>query len=455
MPKDSVNYISIVVANGAELRECIRKTSCVVTKVKGGCEVQILDERLYHDEVRLKVQESDNGFRGWLSKNEIIQIPKRVRRGNGNAGKRVIGLLADGRVLREGDDTSCLAKKDTILKTNTSIAQNVEEPKTYDVTKASKESDVKQMLKEADQECYGGEPRDGGGPDPANQVEASLLQLLNRLKYHNGRAGSSAIVAPELIELVNCSTSKPALEVVARQLLCSEINKARRNYGKLSQPSIPIWATRDILYNDSKGAKVRLLHDTAGAVWRDPIDGGTDDWIEYQDIDALPPKKAEYSPSRQQARWTFLPDTPPTTIVCALRSIHVPKPSKLDPVLSRGGAALDDFGYAWGQTYSDAWLSVPIENTLGNKFHIQCRFQSRHLLLAFRLPLIDNDQSFSHLIDTPLFASINSSEATWHLERESSFSILTLSFPKIKPAWWQALCIGHPRIRPRDFDFMV
>jgi hypothetical protein len=93
----------------------------------------------------------------------------------------------------------------------------------------------------------------------------------------------------------------------------------------------------------------------------DDADGLEDDWADYDDVDALPPRRARFSRCRHAARWVPAP-APPAGSVRVLQLLGALRPSALESgqFAVRGGAALDAYGYAWGQSLTDAWAFVPL-----------------------------------------------------------------------------------------------
>lgn len=257
---------------------------------------------------------------------------------------RVVGIREDGRLVREGE---------TVQGNWRPIGGRATEPAINERAASKRDegqlrNDLQSMLTVADQRLYGSS-KPGGGPDPRDEDEADNAQLEARARYYRRLIDDNSTV----------ESGGPA--DVVRQRLRRDIEQARRAYGRLAAPAVPVWAKREEACEEfgigSATTTARRLDGAAGEAWLDD-DGAVDDWIDYVDEDALPPRPAQYSPKRKFPRWRQHYDAPDISLLSLLGGSA---PSRLvDGAQCRGGAVLDAHGYGWGQSLNEVWIRVPV-----------------------------------------------------------------------------------------------
>ncbi|KAJ8607069.1 hypothetical protein CTAYLR_009904 [Chrysophaeum taylorii] len=381
---------------------------------------------------------------------------------------KVIGMRADGRLVREGESVEGEWRP---LRTRSEPRHHKSPP-----PPPPPSSSFATMLAEADKAAYGC-GREGGGPDPSTEASATTAQLINRAAYYRRLIDEDR---DELLTLVEVPKVLPALDVAVRHLARRDIAASRIAYAALAAPAAPIWAKRREA-RAALGAGVpevmpRRLDGPAGAAWLD-ADGLVDDWVAYADVDALPPREALYSSRRRVAKWRSPDAPPPLSALRVLRLLGTRPPSRLpddDDASTRGGAALDDYGYRWGQSLSELWVRLPLPPG-ATKAHVDCLLKPRRLHLAVHLdtrllasPVGRALGASPHtlaILDAPLFDRVDLAASGWFIEEARTprpgplgdvlHPAIVLTLAKSSRRWWTRLCDGHPAIRPRDFPFMV
>lgn len=285
------------------------------------------------------------------------------------------------------------------------------------VRRAESSPGVLASLGEFDQITYGG-GREGGGPCELSEPSASLHQLLNRAAYYRRLAGD-----PNRSELEALLKLPARLKVAARHLARKDILASRQAYARLPAPRIPVWAARDRACEAFGGgrASVRRLDGAAGAAWLDPRDEQLDDWVEYDEVDALPKRPARYSRFRARAEWRVADQPPPKNAVAILGMLGARHASGVGD--TRGGAALDAYGYAWAQSLTHAWLSVPLPPGL-LKSQVCISLTSTDLSLRIKVLALARSpfaravgvpqyQDVLTLLDHPLFDVVEPEASCW------------------------------------------
>ena len=388
-----------------------------------------------------------------MAKREAVVRPRQKKGG-------VLGVRRNGTIVRAGEPESSSEYRRIERPKEDDLAELLERFTTPKRDTKEPKEDLATLLAQADVACYG-RGRVGGGPDPTFD-DATTPQLLNRWLYYDKDAD---------LEDVKAMTDDAAKRRRAQE----GISEARRRLGTLPAPRLPPWAARGCFDLEQK---IRRLDGVAGTAWLD-TDGKLDDWIAYLDDDALPPRPAEYSPLRRLTRWAK-PVDPPNSMLPEIRRVTGSILPSQTSSSSRGGAVLDDYGYVWGQSHSEASLFVALPPGT-EKRDVLVTVTYKSLLVGVKLAnllaspfakyhLSNHPSSLSNtpmqtLLHGSLFAAVDAAASTWVLD--TSFRVrrpgplgsvlhpvLVVTLPKAINAWWQSLLKGHPTVRPRDFDFL-
>ena len=199
----------------------------------------------------------------------------------------------------------------------------------------------------------------------------------------------------------------------------------------------------------------------------------------------VPRRSAEFSRSRRRARW--VPDpVAPAPSASAFRALGALKPSRLESTQfsTRGGAALDAHGYAWGQNVNECWAHVPLPPGCTRR-HVKAKM-ARTSLHARVDPAVadtvfgravaaasrsDDGEGLRAAVAEPvLLADFHApidvdGGSQWYMDEQKArtkgpvpplvHKVLIINVRKAEAAWWPRFFVGHPTIVRRDFPFMA
>ena len=399
---------------------------------------------------------------------------------------RVIGISKDGKsVVRENSPealaanfapvirgSKALIDEETALRRPSEHKPARRPPKQAPAPKLKPAKLFDGFLRHADGEAYGPCREAYGGPD-GDRLPSAPAQLLRRLVYYGAlfprppRCGRH--VAFLLLSKV------PALVVVGRWFALDEIAHRRRRYRRCRAPAVPPWAARGRPPPHAPAAPSLKRLDGPSALV-DDADGLEDDWADYDDVDASPPRRARFSRCRHAARWVPAP-APPAGSVRVLRLLGALRPSALESgqFTIRGGAALDAYGYAWGQSLTDAWAFVPLPPGSSRR-HVSAKVERLGLRATVRedvaattfgrAVLPDASALREPVLEAAFHAPVDTEGATvWCMDEQKVLGVkgplamvhkvLIITCHKAAPAWWPRFVKDHPEIRRRDFAFMT